>query len=85
MRIAARHASVWVTNGDRTHDGPPLRAERGAAVVARQLAAFARVCESGGRDPASIDKLVLTGLRLDSGLDSPRRSGRSSTPTPRSG
>jgi alkanesulfonate monooxygenase SsuD/methylene tetrahydromethanopterin reductase-like flavin-dependent oxidoreductase (luciferase family) len=23
LRVAARHAAVWVTNGDRTHTGPP--------------------------------------------------------------
>jgi alkanesulfonate monooxygenase SsuD/methylene tetrahydromethanopterin reductase-like flavin-dependent oxidoreductase (luciferase family) len=71
MRIAAAHASTWVTNGDRAHDGPPLGPGEGAAVVARQMAAFERVCEDEGRDPASIGRLVLTGPRLDSGLRSP--------------
>ena len=70
MRVAARHASVWVTNGDRSHDGPPLPAERGAVVIAQQLRRFERVCEAEGRDPAECDKLVLTGPRLDSGLRS---------------
>lgn len=70
MAVAARHASVWVTNGDRSHSGPPLRADRGAAVVARQLRRFEEVCETVGRDPATCDKLVLTGPRLDSGLGS---------------
>jgi alkanesulfonate monooxygenase SsuD/methylene tetrahydromethanopterin reductase-like flavin-dependent oxidoreductase (luciferase family) len=70
MRVAARHASIWVTNGDRRHEGPPLPPDQGATVVARQLRLFEQACEAEGRDPAAIDKLVLTGPRLDSGLES---------------
>jgi alkanesulfonate monooxygenase SsuD/methylene tetrahydromethanopterin reductase-like flavin-dependent oxidoreductase (luciferase family) len=70
MRVAAKHASVWVTNGDRSHEGPPLAAPAGAEVVARQLRDFERACEAVDRDPVAIDKLVLTGPRLDSGLQS---------------
>lgn len=69
MRIAARYASTWVTNGDRSHRGPPLRAERGAVVVARQRRLLDEACEAEGRDPTTIDTLVLTGPRLDGGLD----------------
>lgn len=71
MEIAARHASIWVTNGDRSHRGPPLEPTRGAEVVSRQLQRFNQICERQGRDPATIDRLVLTGSRLDSGLGSP--------------
>jgi alkanesulfonate monooxygenase SsuD/methylene tetrahydromethanopterin reductase-like flavin-dependent oxidoreductase (luciferase family) len=71
MRVAATHASVWVTNGDRSHRGTPLGPEEGAAVVARQLALFEEICQAEGRDPASIGRLVLTGPRLDAGLQSP--------------
>lgn len=70
MRVAARHASTWVTNGDRSHEGPPLPAELGATVVARQRRLLDQTCEAEGRDPATIDTLVLTGPRLDGGLDS---------------
>ena len=70
MRVAARHASIWVTNGDREHEGPPFPPDQGAAVVARQLRLFEQACEAEGRDPATVDKLVLTGPRLDSGLQS---------------
>lgn len=73
MEIAARHASIWVTNGDRSHRGPPLEPTRGAEVVSRQLQRFNQICERQGRDPATIDRLVLTGSRLDSGLGSPAR------------
>jgi alkanesulfonate monooxygenase SsuD/methylene tetrahydromethanopterin reductase-like flavin-dependent oxidoreductase (luciferase family) len=70
MRVAARYASTWVTNGDRAHEGPPLPPDQGAAVVARQLRLFEHACEAEGRDPATVDKLVLTGPRLDGGLQS---------------
>ena len=63
MRVAARHASIWVTNGDRAYEGWPLPADQGAAVVARQLRAFEHVCEAEDRDPATVGKLVLTGPR----------------------
>ena len=70
LRVAARYADVWVTNGDRDHDGSPLGAAEGAAVARRQLARFIEACDAEGRDPATVDKLVLTGPRLDGGLDS---------------
>jgi alkanesulfonate monooxygenase SsuD/methylene tetrahydromethanopterin reductase-like flavin-dependent oxidoreductase (luciferase family) len=71
LRVAARHASTWVTNGDRSHTGPPLGPEQGARVVTRQTKLLEEACEKEGRDPASVDRLVLTGSRLDSGLSSP--------------
>lgn len=70
MRVAARYASIWVTNGDRSHEGPPLRADDGATVVARQRRLLDQACETEDRDPATIQTLVLTGPRLDPGLDS---------------
>jgi alkanesulfonate monooxygenase SsuD/methylene tetrahydromethanopterin reductase-like flavin-dependent oxidoreductase (luciferase family) len=70
MRVAARHASIWVTNGDRALEGLSLPPDQGAAVVAQQLRLFEQACEAEGRDPATVDKLVLTGPRLDSGLQS---------------
>jgi alkanesulfonate monooxygenase SsuD/methylene tetrahydromethanopterin reductase-like flavin-dependent oxidoreductase (luciferase family) len=68
MRVAARHGSAWVTTGDRAHDGPPLAAEEGARVVARQRRLLDEACEAEGRDPATIDTLVLAGIQLDEGL-----------------
>jgi hypothetical protein len=37
---------------------------------ARQLRRFEQVCEDVGRDPDTVDNLVLTGPRLDGGLES---------------
>lgn len=71
MRVVARHASVWVTNGDRSHTGPPLGPEQGAAVVARQAALLEDACAATGRDPTTLGRLVLTGPRLDAGLHTP--------------
>ena len=70
MAVVARHASVWVTNGDRAHQGPPLDPERGAAVVSRQRQVLDEACASEGRDPQGLQRLVLTGPRLDPGLGS---------------
>ncbi len=71
MEIAVRHGSIWVTNGDRSHRGPPLEATRGAEVVCQQVKGLHEICQSQKRDPATIGRLVLTGSRLDSGLGSP--------------
>lgn len=71
MAVVARHGAVWVTNGDRSHRGAPLDPDRGATVVARQSRLLEEVCAAEGRDPGSLRRLVLTGPRLDPGLDSP--------------
>jgi len=70
MRVAARHARTWVTTG------PPDRGEvvdldAGVRVVRDQLDALDDVCRHEGRDPATLDRLVLTGVPLAAGLDSP--------------
>jgi alkanesulfonate monooxygenase SsuD/methylene tetrahydromethanopterin reductase-like flavin-dependent oxidoreductase (luciferase family) len=71
MRVAAQHGAAWVTNGAREHDGPPLGATDGAKVVREQLGRLEDACAAAGRDPAGLDRMVLTGPRLDSGLGSP--------------
>ena len=72
LRLAARHAAVWVTNGDRSHTGPPLGPDEGAELVRRQSMLFEEACIAEQRDPTKIDRLVLTGPRLDAGLQSPQ-------------
>ncbi len=64
MRLAARHASTWITYGglDGAVDVGP---EQGARTVAAQVRRLAEVCEAEGRDPRSIERLVLTGPQLD--------------------
>ena len=69
LRVAARHGETWVTTGDRTVSGP-VDSAIGARMVAEQMARLDEACEEVGRDPASIGRLVLTGLVLDAGLES---------------
>jgi alkanesulfonate monooxygenase SsuD/methylene tetrahydromethanopterin reductase-like flavin-dependent oxidoreductase (luciferase family) len=69
MRLAAQHGSTWVTTGDR--DSENLDAEAGARVVAEQMRRLDDICREGGREPATLDRLVLLGGELDPGLDSP--------------
>jgi alkanesulfonate monooxygenase SsuD/methylene tetrahydromethanopterin reductase-like flavin-dependent oxidoreductase (luciferase family) len=70
MALAARYGSAWVTTGPRGQT-EPLSGAQGAAMVREQMAALHRACEAEGRDPSSIDRIVLTGLELDDGLRSP--------------
>jgi alkanesulfonate monooxygenase SsuD/methylene tetrahydromethanopterin reductase-like flavin-dependent oxidoreductase (luciferase family) len=69
MRLAASYGQTWVTTGERTADGP-LGAEAGARDVRAQVARLEEACAELGRDPASLRRLVLTGLQLDAGLRS---------------
>lgn len=70
MKVAARHGQTWVTTGP-PDDGRPLGIDDGVQVVRRQIDALTAACEAEHRDPATIDRLVLTGVPLASGLDSP--------------
>ena len=69
MRVAAIHAETWVTTGNPASDPKP--ADEGAAVVRAQMDRIDLACDEAGRDPASLARLVLAGISLDSGLVSP--------------
>jgi len=69
MALAARFGQTWVTTGDRSGDGN-TDAATGAAIVRGQIEMLEEACTASGRDPASIDRLVLTGPELDQGLRS---------------
>jgi alkanesulfonate monooxygenase SsuD/methylene tetrahydromethanopterin reductase-like flavin-dependent oxidoreductase (luciferase family) len=69
FRLAARFGQAWVTTGDRATEGPVGAAE-GAALVATQVDRLEAACASAGRDPSTIDRIVLTGGELDPGLSS---------------
>jgi alkanesulfonate monooxygenase SsuD/methylene tetrahydromethanopterin reductase-like flavin-dependent oxidoreductase (luciferase family) len=69
MRVAARFAEAWVTNGDRTRPGP-VGAAQGARDVRDQINLLEDACLEEGRDPSKLSRLVLTGPLLASGLDS---------------
>jgi alkanesulfonate monooxygenase SsuD/methylene tetrahydromethanopterin reductase-like flavin-dependent oxidoreductase (luciferase family) len=69
MALAAQHGSTWVTTGDRGYEQVPP--ERGAVAVRKQIAMLEEACAHIGRDPGTIERLVLSGIGLDSGLASP--------------
>jgi alkanesulfonate monooxygenase SsuD/methylene tetrahydromethanopterin reductase-like flavin-dependent oxidoreductase (luciferase family) len=70
MVLAAQHGQVWVTTGIRTKPGP-IAATAGAKDVRDQIGRLEQALAAVGRDPATIDRLVLTGPTLESGLSSP--------------
>jgi len=69
MRLAARHGQAWVTTGDRTKK-PPVPLSEGRPDVAAQLARLDAACAEVGRDPATLDRIVVLGPTLDGGLSS---------------
>jgi hypothetical protein len=69
MRLAARYGQLWVTTGDRTQPGP-ADAARGAPLVREQIVRLEEACAQVGRDPATLQRLVLSGALLDAGLGS---------------
>lgn len=66
MRVAARFGACWVTTGER--DGEPGR--DGVVEVADQLQRLEAACAAEGRDPATLDRLVLLDVELGAGLGS---------------
>ncbi|WP_333741600.1 LLM class flavin-dependent oxidoreductase [Streptomyces sp. IBSBF 2806] len=69
MRLAARWADTWVTAG------PPgrfdaLPYEKALPDVARQLDELDAACEATGRDPATLNRLLLTGALVGGVLES---------------
>ena len=73
MALAVEHGQCWVTVGTRDREGGAASVDEGLVTVQKQLAKLDAACEAGGRDPASLDRLVLTGLNLEGGTDSPDR------------
>ena len=71
MQLAVTYGRTWVTTGDLAPEGALLGPDEGVRVVREQMARLDEECVAAGRDPTSIDRLVLTGPRLDPGLSSP--------------
>ncbi|HVA04627.1 MAG TPA: LLM class flavin-dependent oxidoreductase [Acidimicrobiales bacterium] len=70
MHLAASYGSTWVTTGDLGPEGSLLGVDEGVKVVRAQMDRLDESCVAIGRDPRSVDRLVLTGPRLDAGLTS---------------
>ena len=69
MTLAAQYGQIWVTNGDRRlEDNTP--GKEGAAMIREQMQRLDDICYQLGRDPATLDRLLLTGSRLSSGMQS---------------
>ena len=71
MRLAAKHGATWVTTGDREARDAPPDAAASATIVRNQIEQLREACAGVGRDFSTIAKLVLTGVDLHTGLDSP--------------
>ncbi|MFI9721799.1 LLM class flavin-dependent oxidoreductase [Streptomyces sp. NPDC052396] len=69
IRLAARHADIWVTIAWPGH-GEPLPYPEAVPVIRQQSALLDKECEAIGRDPATIRRLVVTGAMIDGVLES---------------
>jgi alkanesulfonate monooxygenase SsuD/methylene tetrahydromethanopterin reductase-like flavin-dependent oxidoreductase (luciferase family) len=67
LDLAVRHAQTWICVD--TAPGATTRDEQFAHLTGL-VATLDRACERGGRDPRSIDRLVLTGFGPDRPMDS---------------
>ena len=67
IALAARHAVAWITIGDPWHDGSTGGIEH---AVREQSARLDDACAAIGRDPASIDRIFLSGAGDDRPLAS---------------
>nr|WP_244872431.1 LLM class flavin-dependent oxidoreductase [Catellatospora sp. TT07R-123] len=69
MRVTARHADIWVTNGSSPSPGllaPGVR----PAVIAAQLRQLWAICAEEGRDPGTLRTLLLNSDRVNPPLAS---------------
>jgi alkanesulfonate monooxygenase SsuD/methylene tetrahydromethanopterin reductase-like flavin-dependent oxidoreductase (luciferase family) len=58
LALAARFGDAWVTIGDPWHDGSAAGTER---AVRDQVRRFEDACVTAGRDPGSLDRVLLAG------------------------
>lgn len=69
MRLAARHADIWVTSG-APNGFDPMPYREAVPVLHAQVCALEQACADTGRDPATLDRLLLTGASIGGVLDS---------------
>jgi alkanesulfonate monooxygenase SsuD/methylene tetrahydromethanopterin reductase-like flavin-dependent oxidoreductase (luciferase family) len=70
LRLAVEHGQGWVTIGTRDREGGPAGIDESIATVSGQMARLDQACVETGRDPATLERYVLTGLNLTAGLGS---------------
>ncbi len=73
MRLAAAMGETWVTTGDRARRAAAGRRRR--EIVRDQMHRVDDVCAAVGREPSSLQRLVVSGPQLDSGLASAEAFG----------
>jgi len=64
MRLAARFASVWVTEGPPRPDGGTIGVEAALPALAAEVARVDAACAEVGRDPAGLGRLLFVGMRI---------------------
>jgi alkanesulfonate monooxygenase SsuD/methylene tetrahydromethanopterin reductase-like flavin-dependent oxidoreductase (luciferase family) len=69
LRLAARRGDAWVTVGRPGHFEPG-RFDQMAGVLKDQVARLTDACAEEGRDPASIDRIIVAGVQLNGVLQS---------------
>ncbi len=69
LRLAVRYGQAWVTTGDASvgEEGTPAASH---AAVGAQVTRLETACEEAGRDPGSVERILLTGFTPDRPLDS---------------
>lgn len=63
MRLAARLADAWITTGI-PGNFEPARFDTKAGALRAQLDRLAAACDRQGRDPGSLDRIVVAGVQL---------------------
>ncbi len=69
MRLAARYADTWVTSGAPGQFNPAPY-ESVLPLIRAQLDALDEACDRTGRDPTTLNRLLLTGASVGGVLDS---------------
>ncbi|MFB7887944.1 LLM class flavin-dependent oxidoreductase [Cellulosimicrobium cellulans] len=69
LRLAVRYGQAWVTTGDGRLGDDATPAESRAA-VRDQVERLEGACADAGRDPGSVERILLTGFTPDPALES---------------
>jgi alkanesulfonate monooxygenase SsuD/methylene tetrahydromethanopterin reductase-like flavin-dependent oxidoreductase (luciferase family) len=64
MRLAARFGTTWVTEGPPQPDGGTVGLDAAIPALAAELERLDGACAAEGRDPATLGRLLLTGMRI---------------------
>jgi alkanesulfonate monooxygenase SsuD/methylene tetrahydromethanopterin reductase-like flavin-dependent oxidoreductase (luciferase family) len=71
MRLTARFGTTWVTEGPPARDGGTIGVEAALPALAAELERVDAACAEVGRHPATLERLLFTGMRISGVTDSP--------------